>query len=764
MLEANVSKIFSAKHTLIADYTQYFEFDERLFGNDGILVSSNNNSAVENISRELPSVNSIDWECFADLADYFSGVAQNLNDKTKCWGLLSAVLGNASNRYAFNRDFWFDRQNGMDAFLRSQEDPALRKTHLEAFAETAETLRSLLKDYQEYHALASAHHTALLKVLKKAGGGSAREVERLATQLTSAYGIPARNLPGPGFLSMPLFEIHQMTPYSSDPVNELRSRIFLMSLQLHQCAILVNARQFRSNLGAFVDMLAGKHTNKMDEPVRKALWGSFFFCIPLVSATLASVEKLFTKMGKGSIGWLLLDEAGQANPAHACGAIWRSEKCILIGDTLQVPPVVTIPEGLADLLQEQYSLGPVGSGAHWSPRHSSAQLLADRATPVGAYISIETTSVWTGIPLRAHRRCQEPMFGLANAIAYNDQMVKLTVDQETQPPLPSSRWIDVAGGEMVNRHTVKREETAVQQLLADLLFFGYGDEKEVFIISPFKLVADHFREKLARRKVSSGTIHTFQGKEADVVILVLGTDRKNTRARQWASAIPNMLNVAITRAKKRLYVIGNRQDWAACRYFGEMAKELEVFVFDAGEEAPTKTAVRQAAGGVSGGASARPVVFISYSWDDDEHNAWVLRLAERLTKNGIEVILDKYKLRLGKSLPHFIEESIALAQRVLVIFTPNYRLKADKRTGGVGYEYSILNNDLYNNQTMNDKIIPVLRKGSMQESIPSFMQQYIHLDLRDDTIFEAGYTELIRDIYNDPAIKPPEIGSKPDFS
>lgn len=158
-----------------------------------------------------------------------------------------------------------------------------------------------------------------------------------------------------------------------------------------------------------------------------------------------------------------------------------------------------------------------------------------------------------------------------------------------------------------------------------------------------------------------------------------------------------------------------------------------------------------------------PVVFISYSWDDDEHNAWVLKLAEKLIKDGIEVILDKYKLTFGKSLPHFIEQSIAAAHRILVIFTPNYRLRADGRTGGVGYEYSIMNAELYANQINNDKVIPVLRKGTMQESIPSFMQQYIHLDLRNDENFEAKYIELIRDIYNDPAIKAPERGQKPVF-
>jgi hypothetical protein len=162
-------------------------------------------------------------------------------------------------------------------------------------------------------------------------------------------------------------------------------------------------------------------------------------------------------------------------------------------------------------------------------------------------------------------------------------------------------------------------------------------------------------------------------------------------------------------------------------------------------------------------SSGNPVVFISYSWDDEEHKAWVLELANRLRKNGVNVILDRYKLTLGKSLPHFIEQSINAAHRILVIFTPNYRLKADGRSGGVGYEYSIMNAELYRDQINNDKVIPVLRRGSIVESIPSFMQQYIHLDLRDDNNFETSYVELIRDIYNDPAIKAPELGSKPEF-
>jgi hypothetical protein len=153
-------------------------------------------------------------------------------------------------------------------------------------------------------------------------------------------------------------------------------------------------------------------------------------------------------------------------------------------------------------------------------------------------------------------------------------------------------------------------------------------------------------------------------------------------------------------------------------------------------------------------------VFISYSWDSEEHKKWVLELADRLVKEGVNVILDRYELRPGKSLPHFVETSIKKADRVVIIFTPNYKLKAEKRAGGVGYEYSIMNSELYKNQTNNERIIPVLRDGNSTESIPEFMQQYIHIDMRKDENYENSYTDLLREIYDEPEITKPEIGTK----
>lgn len=156
-------------------------------------------------------------------------------------------------------------------------------------------------------------------------------------------------------------------------------------------------------------------------------------------------------------------------------------------------------------------------------------------------------------------------------------------------------------------------------------------------------------------------------------------------------------------------------------------------------------------------------VFISYSWDSEEHKIWVEKLAKELSRNGIYVFLDQYDLHVGKSIPHFAEQSIANADRIIIVFTPNYKIKAENRSGGVGYEYSIMNAALYANQTENEKIIPILRQGTMADSMPSFMHQYIHINFSNDQNFDNSVRDLVREIYNSPMLVRPQVGKKPDF-
>lgn len=159
-----------------------------------------------------------------------------------------------------------------------------------------------------------------------------------------------------------------------------------------------------------------------------------------------------------------------------------------------------------------------------------------------------------------------------------------------------------------------------------------------------------------------------------------------------------------------------------------------------------------------------PKVFISYSWDSDEHKKWVLDLATKLCENGVDVTLDQWDIsnRGGSPIPDFMINSVSNSERVLCIMTPNYKLKTDKLVGGVGFEYSILSSELADD-LQSTKFIPILRNGEAKESTPKLLNQRIAYYMRDEDDFESAFTNLLRDLYGEPKIVKPALGKKPKF-
>ncbi|EQB3099478.1 helicase [Clostridium botulinum] len=60
-------------------------------------------------------------------------------------------------------------------------------------------------------------------------------------------------------------------------------------------------------------------------------------------------------------------------------------------------------------------------------------------------------------------------------------------------------------------------------------------------------------------KKSIETVHTFHGKETAIVIIYLGVGEDHEGAANWASNSPDILNVAVTRAKNRVIIVGNKK-------------------------------------------------------------------------------------------------------------------------------------------------------------------------------------------------------------
>ena len=83
-------------------------------------------------------------------------------------------------------------------------------------------------------------------------------------------------------------------------------------------------------------------------------------------------------------------------------------------------------------------------------------------------------------------------------------------------------------------------------------------------------------------------------------------------------------------------------------------------------------------------------VSISYSWESQEHKAWVARLASALRTVGLKVKLDQSDLRPGSDLTAYMESAIRESDYVLLICTPDFAGRADRRLGGVGYEQAVV--------------------------------------------------------------------------
>ncbi|MEL5451677.1 AAA domain-containing protein [Serratia bockelmannii] len=390
----------------------------------------------------------------------------------------------------------------------------------------------------------------------------------------------ARNRMGDRVVDERFFEreheaIHLTAPWLPDEVHRLREDLFAAALTVHKTFIDASANRLQHNLGLLMSgMAAGAFQSPAHRELLPDLWSSLFMVVPTVSTTFASVRTMFGDLPPESIGWLLIDEAGQAVPQAAVGAIMRAKRSIVVGDPLQIPPVVSLPEKLNAEICKFFNIDQI----EWSAPAASTQTLADQASRFKSTFVMDVGDREVGLPLLVHRRCQNPMFDVSNSIAYAGQMVHAAGPKKPGSigsALGRSHWVDINGD--AETKWCPDEGEAVVRMLKELAATGITNP-DVFIITPFKIIEQNMRRRLdsetdllrafgvkldewCRDRV--GTIHTFQGREADTVILLLGAPKASQqRARQWAASPPNIINVAVSRAKQNLYVVGSAAAWA----------------------------------------------------------------------------------------------------------------------------------------------------------------------------------------------------------
>ena len=377
-------------------------------------------------------------------------------------------------------------------------------------------------------------------------------------------------------------EAHTAFLYVCNYLNECRERLLYDALQLQKAVVMSDA--FRKNMkllslywGSLTDRKKLQKNFDLDT-IFPSLLNSLMIAVPVISSTFAAMERfLINCKSKSSLGTIIIDEAGQASPHMLVGALFRAQKAIVVGDPKQIEPVQTVQ----DLFVEK--IGGEGLGKYRS-KELSVQSLADAQNPfAGTIKNLDGSESWVGCPLVIHRRCKDPMFTVANELSYGGFMINKTMDSDNPiDPCKESCWITYDASN-IEASTGKDRYIKVQGQIAfeliQKLRARNAEFKDIFIITPFTSVAHGFKtymqsisddivnwtdkdNKSGWLNDNIGTVHTFQGKEAKVVIYMLGcqSDGSANGAIKWVNA--NNVNVAFTRAKEYIYVIGDAEKWA----------------------------------------------------------------------------------------------------------------------------------------------------------------------------------------------------------
>ncbi|MUN74238.1 DNA helicase [Enterococcus casseliflavus] len=375
-------------------------------------------------------------------------------------------------------------------------------------------------------------------------------------------------------LSQPYEELQTSNPWFTKEFRIKQSKLFFKALEVRKQFLYENRESFSTAWKTFKSPDKNGSTENDLKKVQES-WQWVNFAIPVISTTFASFRKMFTNIEEEGISNLFIDEAGQALPQASVGAIFRSKKILVVGDPSQIKPVLTVDPNVLNLIRKNYRVSE-----HFISSNASTQTIIDN---IGKYGFKNSVQKWRGIPLWVHRRSKDPMFTIANELSYDGLMVHGNPPKEIQG---KGRWIDITG--TANDKFVQEQAIYVKKEIKKIMDKEDNktmdkeeddkpmdkednktkNKKEIYVITPFKNVAYKLERELNSinfvkrengKAVNVGTVHTFQGKEAEIVFLVLGADNRSRGAAEWVVSEPNLINVAATRAKSEFYIVGDKK-------------------------------------------------------------------------------------------------------------------------------------------------------------------------------------------------------------
>lgn len=237
--------------------------------------------------------------------------------------------------------------------------------------------------------------------------------------------------------------------------------------------------------------------------------------------------------------YVIIDESSQVDLASASIALGCAKNAVVVGDSRQLPHV--IPSRLHEPLDEirkKYILAPFMDYRRFSILES---------------IQIKYGNRIPSTLLNEHYRCDPEIIGFCNKRFYDNQLIIQTTHRE---------GCGITILETPSNTSIGRTNPRQAEIIATEILPGEKKRSEMGIVAPYRDQVELVNERIGDKDILVDTVHKFQGKERSTIVLSSTSDRilfKDNPDYVDFLNNPNLINVAVSRAKEHLYVIASKE-------------------------------------------------------------------------------------------------------------------------------------------------------------------------------------------------------------
>lgn len=291
---------------------------------------------------------------------------------------------------------------------------------------------------------------------------------------------------------------------------------------------------------------------------RQALWNndfsSFIKEYPVILSTTHSLRTCMTP--NYLFDYVIMDEASQVDIVTGALALSCARNAVIVGDLKQLPNVVS--EDLAKTTNSIYKRFSLPAAFNYAESSMLSSI----------------TSLFEDIPktlLREHYRCHPKIIGFCNSKFYNDELIILTEDKAKEAPLVLYKT--TRGNHARGRYNQRQIDVILEEVLPQQT--DKGGKQDVGIISPFRMQTEKLKCVIRNSTIEVDTVHKYQGREKDVVILTTVVNDVNDFVDN-----PNLINVAVSRAVNKLIIVTSDHEKSGNSNLDDLVRYIEYNNFE----------------------------------------------------------------------------------------------------------------------------------------------------------------------------------------